>query len=138
ICYLAGPRRSWSNRQRQAAVRAACEAHELELVEFGPFEAQMQSGYRAADLVRSRGITAVIAYDDLIALGLMSRLHELGVRVGPDLSVIGIDDSPMAEMSYPALTSIHVPGVRAGATAVDAVLDLMDGPAEPATHHTIH
>lgn len=137
ICYLNGPRRSWSNRQRQAAVRTACEVHGFELVEFGPFEAQMQSGYRAADLVRSKGITAVIAYDDLIALGLMSRLHELGVRVGPDLSVIGIDDSPMAEMSYPALSSIHVPGVRAGATAVDAVLDLLDRPAEEAEHRTI-
>lgn len=126
ICYLNGPRRSWSNRQRQTAVRGACEGLGIELVEFGPFEAKTQSGYRAAELVRTRGITAVIAYDDLIALGLMSRLHELGVRVGPELSVIGIDDSPMAEVSYPALSSIHVPGVRAGATAVDMVLDLMD------------
>lgn len=130
ICYLNGPRRSWSNSKRQAAVREACATYGLELVEFGPFEAQMQSGYRAAELVRTKGITAVIAYDDLVALGLISRLHELGVGVGPDISVVGIDDSPMAEMSYPALTSIHVPGARAGATAVDLVLDLMDQPQD--------
>ena len=132
ICYLSGPRRSWSNSRRQAAVRTACEAHGIDLVEHGPFEAQIQSGYRAADLVRDREITAVIAYDDLIALGLMARLNERGVRVGQDISVIGIDDSPMAEMAFPSLTSIHVPGARAGALAVDLVLDLIDGTADGA------
>lgn len=130
ICYLSGPRRSWSNDKRQSAVRTACEEYGMELVELGPFEAQMQSGYRAADLVRTKGITAVIAYDDLIALGLMSRMHELGVKVGQEFSVIGIDDSPMAEMSYPALTSIHVPGAIAGATSVDLILDWIDRPHE--------
>ncbi|TDE94753.1 LacI family transcriptional regulator [Occultella glacieicola] len=128
ICYLNGPRRSWSNSQRQAAMRAACADLNLELVEFGPFEPQIQAGVRAADLVHSRDITAVIAYDDMIAMGLMARLTERGLRVGPDISVIGIDDSPMSGMAYPTLTSIHVPGTRAGATAVDLVLDLVDHP----------
>jgi DNA-binding LacI/PurR family transcriptional regulator len=127
ICYLGGPRRSWSNTRRRDAVERICAEHELRLVEFGPFEAQIQSGYRAADLVRSRpDVTAVIAYDDLVALGTMARLSELGVRVGHDVSVIGIDDSPMAEMSFPPLTSIHVPGAGAGVAAVDLLLDLVD------------
>ncbi|MBZ2196835.1 LacI family DNA-binding transcriptional regulator [Occultella gossypii] len=130
ICYLNGPRRSWSNSQRQAAMRAACAELNLELVEFGPFEPQIQAGVRAADLVHSRDITAVIAYDDMIAMGLMARLTERGMRVGPDISVIGIDDSPMSGMAYPTLTSIHVPGTRAGATAVDLVLDLVDHPED--------
>ncbi|APU16451.1 MULTISPECIES: LacI family DNA-binding transcriptional regulator [Actinoalloteichus] len=128
IGYLNGPRRSWSNIQRQNAVRQACADQGAELVEFGPFEPQIQAGVRAADLVHASGMTAVIAYDDMIALGLMARLNERGIRVGPDISVIGIDDSPMSGMAYPTLTSIHVPGAEAGAAAVDIVLDLADAP----------
>lgn len=130
IGYLGGPRRSWSNTQRQNAVRKACQDHGVELIEFGPFEPQIQAGVQAADLVHAAGITAVIAYDDMIALGLMARLNERGVKVGPDISVIGIDDSPMSGMAHPTLTSIHVPGPEAGAAAVDMVLDLADADAD--------
>ncbi|WP_420113533.1 LacI family DNA-binding transcriptional regulator [Pseudactinotalea sp.] len=126
IGYLNGPRRSWSNGQRRTAVQAACADLGIELVELGPFEPQIQAGVRAADLVHSKDLTAVIAYDDLIALGLMARMTERGVKVGPDISVIGIDDSPMSGMAYPTLTSIHVPGSRSGMTAVDLVLDLAE------------
>lgn len=136
ISYLNGPKRSWSNAQRHRAMREACSKADVELIEFGPFEPQIQAGVRAADLVNASGATAVIAYDDLIALGLMARLTERGVRVGADLSVIGIDDSPMSGMAYPTLTSIHIPGAGAGVTAVDIVLDMVDAqfanqPLEP-------
>lgn len=128
IGYLNGPRRSWSNSQRQSAVRKAGADIGVELVEFGPFEPQIQAGVQAADLVAAAKITAVIAYDDMIALGLMTRFHERGLRVGHDVSVIGVDDSPMSSMAYPTLTSIHVPGVEAGAAAVDMILDLIEAP----------
>lgn len=123
ICYLGGPRRSWSNQQRRAAMTAACTKYGADLTEFGPFEPQVQAGARAADLVRTSKTTAVIAYDDLIALGLMARLAEHQLRAGRDFSVIGIDDSPMSGAAYPTLTSIHVPGAEAGSVAVDLLLD---------------
>jgi DNA-binding LacI/PurR family transcriptional regulator len=126
ICYLNGPRRSWSNIQRQTAIRTICERLGMTLTEFGPFEPQVQSGVHAADLVIAGGATGVIAYDDLIALGVMARLNERGLRVGADISVIGVDDSPMSAMAYPTLTSVHVPGSEAGALAVDKVVALID------------
>jgi LacI family transcriptional regulator len=46
--------------------------------------------------------------------------------VGRDISVIGIDDSPMSDVAYPTLTSIHVPGAEAGAVAVDLLLEQLD------------
>ncbi|MGW2157654.1 LacI family DNA-binding transcriptional regulator [Nonomuraea sp. NPDC001699] len=127
IGYLAGPRRSWSNQQRQAAITEACAQLGAELVTFGPFEPQVQAGVQAADLLQGSPATAVIAYDDLIALGVMARMSERGLSVGRDLSVMGIDDSPLSGMAYPTLTSIHVPGAEAGATAVDLLLDVLDG-----------
>lgn len=126
ISYLNGPKRSWSNGQRQKAVREACAEAQIELIEFGPFEPQIQAGARAADLLKASPATAVIAYDDLIALGVMARLAERGISVGPEMSVIGIDDSPMSGMAYPTLTTIHVPGAQAGVQAVDLLLDLID------------
>ena len=123
ISYLGGPRRSWSNAQRHQAVVDATAQAGLELVEFGPFEPQIQAGARAADLVLASLATAVIAYDDLIALGVMARLNERGVEVGRHMSIIGVDDSPMSGMAYPSLTTIHVPGAEAGAQAVDLLID---------------
>ncbi|MGC4152246.1 MAG: LacI family DNA-binding transcriptional regulator [Propionicimonas sp.] len=130
LCYLNGPRRSWSNQQRQRAVREACERAGVDLVEFGPFEPQIQAGMRAADLLCASGATAVIAYDDLLALGVMTRLNERGIQVGSGISVIGIDDSPMSGMVHPSLTSIQIPGSEAGMTAVDALLDLVAAQSE--------
>lgn len=132
ICYLNGPRRSWSNGQRQQAVRSAAQDAGLELVEFGPFEPQIQAGVRAADLVVASSATAVIAYDDMIALGVMTRMNERGIKVGEQFSVIGVDDSLMSGMAYPSLTSIHVPGAEAGMTAVDLLIDLIETKSDPA------
>lgn len=126
ISYLNGPKRSWSNMQRQQAIREACSETQIELIEFGPFEPQIQAGARAADLLNASPATAVIAFDDLIALGVIVRLAERGVSVGSEMSVIGIDDSPMSGMAYPTLTTIHVPGAQAGVQAVDLLLDLID------------
>ncbi|WP_152360173.1 LacI family DNA-binding transcriptional regulator [Microlunatus speluncae] len=130
IAYLNGPRRSWSNTQRQKAIKLACRRHGISMIEFGPFEPQIQSGVHAADLVLAGEATGVIAYDDLIALGVIARLTERGVRTGQDVSVIGVDDSPMSAMAYPTLTTVHVPGAEAGSAAVDALLALIDG-ADP-------
>lgn len=128
ICYLAGPRRSWSNQQRRDALAAACAANDVELRELGPFEPQIQAGMRAADLLQSSEVAAAIAYDDLIALGVMSRLTERGMQVGREISVIGIDDSPLSTVTHPMLTSIHVPAAELGSAAVDLLLDqLRDG-----------
>ncbi|HEY6739303.1 MAG TPA: LacI family DNA-binding transcriptional regulator [Actinopolymorphaceae bacterium] len=125
--YLAGPRRSWSNTQRSAAVAAACERYGAKLVEFGPFEPQIQAGVQAADLVLASTATAVIAYDDLIALGAMARFAERGVRVGSDVSVVGVDDSPMSELAHPTLTSIQVPSRDLGSAAIDLLLEQLGG-----------
>lgn len=125
ISYLNGPKRSWSNRRRLEAVRATAEQLGLQLVEFGPFEPQVQAGAQAADLVLRTGVTAVLAYDDLIALGFMARAQERGVVIGQDISLIGIDDSPMASMANPQLTTVHVPGAQAGVQAVDLLDELI-------------
>lgn len=137
ISYLNGPKRSWSNVQRQLAVQEACKKAGIELIELGPFEPQVQAGARAADLVLASGATAVIAYDDLIALGVMARLNERDIRVGKDLSLIGVDDSLISGMAYPSLTTVQVPGAQAGIEAIDMLIDLIDNYFERKPRHPL-
>ena len=133
ICYLNGPRRSWSNGQRQQSVRSAAHDAGLELVEVRPVRTA-DPGRRARSRPRrGSSATAVIAYDDMIALGVMTRMNERGIKVGEQLSVIGVDDSLMSGMAYPSLTSIHVPGAEAGMTAVDLLVDLIEVASDPAS-----
>jgi DNA-binding LacI/PurR family transcriptional regulator len=127
ICYLNGPQHSWSNTVRRDTLRRVCAELDIEVTEFGPHQPAVQAGVNSADLVLASGATAVIAYDDLIALGLMGRLHERGVRIGEGLSVIGVDDSPMSAMAYPTLTSVHVPTTQAGTAALELLNKLLDG-----------
>lgn len=128
IAYLSGPRSSWANRHRWNAVQAECQRLNLDLTEYGPFEPHLHSGFAAADLLASSGITGVIAYDDMISLGVLSRLAERGLQPGRDISVIGVDDSPMAALSHPSLTTVHVPGAQAGTAAVDLLCEVLAHP----------
>ncbi len=131
IAYLNGPSSSWSNDQRRAAVRKAMSRLGGELTEFGPFEPTMTSGVHAADLVSASDATAVLAYDDMIALGLMARMQFRGLRIGDDVSVVGIDDNPLSATAYPSLTTIKIPGDRAGRVAVDELTAHITRPGEP-------
>ncbi|MGS2618711.1 LacI family DNA-binding transcriptional regulator [Micromonospora sp. LZ34] len=128
VAWVGGPRTSWSNRDRLRGVRAATAAADMELHVTGHFPPQFEGGVAAADLVIASGVTSVIAYNDLMALGLLGRLRDRGVRVPQDISVIGIDDIHMAAMSAPALTTVSLAKEQAGRTAVDLLLALLVQP----------
>ena len=69
----------------------------------------------------------VIAYNDEIAVGVLNRLAHRGVRVPEEVSVIGFDDTGLAEMVMPLLTSVRLPAATAGTAAVRMLLDLVNG-----------
>lgn len=121
IGFLGGPSRSWSNRQRVRFLSAGCAAKGIRLVELGPYEPRFPGGYRAADEALAADVTAVFAYNDLVALGVMARLAARGVRVPDEMSVMGFDDVPMASMVSPPLTTVAVP-IDAVAQAAAAML----------------
>jgi LacI family transcriptional regulator, galactose operon repressor len=131
--FLAGPRRSWSNQQRLRGLRAAAKAADAEIVTIGPVAPQFGGGVNAAEQVLASDVTAVLAYNDLVAAGMLSRLAQLGVEVPAQLSVLGFDDIPLAAMLTPALTTVSAPTVRAGAAAVDALLSRLERPDAPPT-----
>ncbi len=72
-------------------------------------------------------LTALIAANDLMALGAMSAAQERGLRVGRDISIVGFDDIPAAEYSYPPLTTIHQPTYETGRRLTAMLISLIRG-----------
>ncbi len=124
VAYLNGPRGSWSNRERRKGLRRA-DRHGMKITQLGPFEPTFGAGQQCADLVIAADVTAVIAYNDVMALGVLARLAERGVPVPGAMSVTGFDDIAFAAMATPALTTVDLRGERAGRAAVDTLLDVL-------------
>lgn len=85
----------------------------------------MSGGIAATDLALASGATAVLAYNDLLALGVLERARQRGVRVPDELSVVGIDNVPVAAMTSPSLTSVEIPRQASGRAAVELLLGLL-------------
>jgi LacI family transcriptional regulator len=128
IAYVAGPRTSWANRERLRSLRAVGRSAGVDLVEVGNVMPRFEGGVSAADRVLAASVTSVIAYNDLVALGLLHRFRARGVAVPAGMSVLGFDDIPLASMVHPALTTVALPQSQAGQTGVDLLLHLLDRP----------
>ncbi|PZS29219.1 MAG: LacI family transcriptional regulator [Pseudonocardiales bacterium] len=126
VAYLSGPPTSWSNRERRRGLRAASRTTGVEAIELGPFAPKFEAGQQAADLVLATDVTAVLAFNDLIALGVLNRLADRGVGVPAEMSVIGFDDIAFAAMCTPPLTTVFIPKESAGRAAVELLLDWLD------------
>ncbi len=73
--------------------------------------------------------TAILAFNDLIAIGALRTIYTAGLKVPQDISVIGYDDIEMAAYTIPALTTIAQPSYRIGQLALKKVCDMMQGDA---------
>jgi LacI family transcriptional regulator len=131
IAYLDGPRTSWSARQRRQGLGSD---HHVDLVELGPFTPRYEVGLQAADLALAADVTAIMAYNDVMALGVLTRLRDRGVSVPGDVSVTGFDNLTYASLTSPALTTVRMPLASAGRTAVAMLMDWLDTTDTSAPH----
>lgn len=123
----AGPPSSWSGRRRVSGLVAAAARWDLELVRLGTFQPYFAGGTQAADHAVASGVTAVVAFNDLMALGILDRLRQRGIDVPGRMSVVGFDDVQLATLVSPALTTVHAPLARLGRRAVDLLLARLRG-----------
>jgi DNA-binding LacI/PurR family transcriptional regulator len=128
IGYLGGPGQSWSDRERRRGLRARARGRSLEVIEFGPFAPQFEAGQHAADLAVAAEVTAVVAFNDLMALGVLSRLADRGIAVPHEISVVGFDNILMAGMATPQLTTVALPLEQAGRVAIELLLEQLARP----------
>lgn len=120
---------------RQALEEQGLELSE-ELVVLG--DLTQKSGYQATIrlLESPQPPTAIVACNDLMALGAMSAIQERGLVVGRDVAVTGFDDIPMAEHSHPPLTTVYQPIYQIGKMVCEMLIRLLHG-QELAPRHVI-
>lgn len=130
-----------SSRARLAgfrdALRAARIAADASLVVAGDFSFESGRSAGAALLDRRLRPTAIIASNDDMAAGVMAAAHDRGVAIPAALSVCGFDDTPLASMLWPALTTMHQPIDELGYTGTRTLIERMRG-ARAAPPLTLH
>lgn len=130
LAYLSGAVDSESGVARSRAIDASVAADpDLEVLTI-PAGVDFDSGAAAVDAVLACGATGVLAFNDLVAMGLLSAVTERGVRVPDDLSIAGFDGIPFAAYTTPPLTTAAVPTLRIGERAWAAMRALL-AEAEP-------
>lgn len=95
--------------------------------QIGPVHTTVEGGYQAALALEGSSPTAVVTYNDLIAAGIVLRLTADGIKVPDDISVIGFDNTLIAPVVTPPITSIRIPRAQLGQTAVHLLLGRKPG-----------
>jgi len=131
IGYVAGPEASWADGMRWRGMREAAEQLDVRVQRVGPFAPTLAGGVEAAGVIATSTVSAVVAYNDLVAIGLMRGLAAAGLRVPRDVSVVGFDDIFGAELCSPALTTVAAPLTALGTFAVQTLLAGMTSRTPP-------
>jgi DNA-binding LacI/PurR family transcriptional regulator len=125
IAYIGGPNRLLSAQKRLVAFRESMR-HHLNEKSSPIYEAdfRLEGGQKAAHEMFSarRKPTAVIAANDMMALGVMRECRTRGLRLPEDLSIVGFDDIAFAQLADPPLTTVCLPREQLGRKVVEAML----------------
>ncbi|MGW1269176.1 LacI family DNA-binding transcriptional regulator [Streptomyces sp. NPDC002491] len=136
VWHLAGPEDWQEAADRAAGWRATLEAAGVEPPMTLSGDWSPLSGYRAGQELAGwvgRGLTAVFAANDQMALGVLRALREAGVRTPQDVAVVGFDDIPESEYFAPPLTTVRQDFAAVGRRGIALLLELIEGPPPAAT-----
>ena len=92
IAYLSGPPALWTDSQRWHGLTDHAARLGVDIVRLGPFMPTLDQGTAAADVGLGSGATALVAFNDLLAIGMLQRLRQRKVNVPEAISVVGHDD----------------------------------------------
>jgi DNA-binding LacI/PurR family transcriptional regulator len=132
ILHLAGPRDWLDARARELEWQRCLERARLPAITPAVGDWTSNSGYAFGKSIKNQPkFTAVFAANDQMALGLIHALHESGLRVPDDVSVVGFDDLPDARHYLPPLTTVRQDFRELGTRAIEIVLADLEGLAAP-------
>lgn len=133
IAFISGKTDIRSSRRRLEAFQRSMKQlfpDAPELVFYGNFK--IEGGRRAAhEIIMTQAgnlPTAVVAANDLTAIGAISEFEAAGLKVPADISVVGFDDIDFATLTKPALTTVNLPRNELGRRAVEMLLKSLDSP----------
>jgi LacI family transcriptional regulator len=125
IAYVSGPSNSWMSIERWRLLMKNALKVGMSIVEIGSTSPTLEGGKEAFDRVKAAGVTAVIAYNDLVAIGLMREAQANGLKIPSQLSIIGFDNIFGSDFTTPGLTTIATQLNQVGAEAVTAILNAL-------------
>ncbi|MDT3440180.1 LacI family DNA-binding transcriptional regulator [Pseudofrankia sp. BMG5.37] len=127
VTYVAGPEASWADGMRWRSLRDAAAQLSLRIRRIGPFAPDVRGGVQAAEQFQTQPTSAVVAYNDQLAIGLIRGLAAHGIGVPGDVSVVGFDNIAAANLVTPGLTTVAAPLYTQGVTAARHVLGMIEG-----------
>lgn len=134
IAYISGPLESYSAEQRLAGYKSALINNGIEidesLIEYG--DTRRASGYDITDKLMSKELdfTALVCFNDLMAVGALQRLQDLGVRVPDDISLAGFDNIYVTKITNPKITTVAQPAYDMGCEAARVLIEKIEKRAE--------
>lgn len=138
IAHVAGPLHISSARDRLLGYRKTLEAHGIPLRESYVLEGAvtLEDGYAAGkELLRLEPFpTAVFAYSDFVAVGIMQAILEAGLRIPEDISLVGYDDIVFSAYTKVPLTTVRIPKRKLGKEAVRLLLSKIEKPRTALSH----
>ncbi|MEW6046876.1 MAG: LacI family DNA-binding transcriptional regulator [Bacillota bacterium] len=95
-----------------------------------------QHGHREARRLLEGGDrpTAIVGMDDVLAAGVCRAAREMGLELPRDLSVVGFNDDPLAQLLNPPLTTVRIPARELGEAAARQLIDRLNGRIPPVRH----
>lgn len=129
---IGGPPELWTAQQRLAGYREAFAAAGMDpdAVPVDQGDYKQSSGYEIAKRVLSRGQehapTALLCANDLMAVGALTYAREAGIDVPGQLSITGFDDTPLASVVTPSLTTVRQPAHELGRSAAKLLFALLE------------
>ena len=130
IAYIGGPPHLHSAQRRKKAFMESAAQMGLDPQPAIDADFTVKGGYFACSkLLKTSAPTAILAGNDLTAIGVLHRAYDGGLAVPQDLSVVGFDDILIAEYAQPALTTVAVPRTGIGKVAFEALWEMVSDPA---------
>jgi DNA-binding LacI/PurR family transcriptional regulator len=131
VVHISGPLDFLEAGQRIDGWRATLKAAGAEVPEVLGGDWSPRSGYELGQrLVRSGGASAIFVGNDQMALGVLRALHEAGVDIPGQVSVVGFDDIPEAQYFTPPLTTVRQDFGELGRTSLRLMLAMMEAAGE--------
>jgi DNA-binding LacI/PurR family transcriptional regulator len=151
IAFIRGPKSLSSSGQRWKGIRGFAQSAGISLdakrIAEMPQSLDPNSSFEAGarlteELLRhGKSFSALMAFDDMTALGAMRALKKHGARVPEDCSVVGFDDVALAAISAPSLTTVRQPMQMMGTLAAGIVRDAIDAVSQkgevPVVRHRV-
>jgi DNA-binding LacI/PurR family transcriptional regulator len=131
VAIIGGPTALWTAGQRMAGYREALAAYGIDplAVPVATGDYQQESGFECARRLLegpyAERLTALICANDLMAIGAMLYCRRAGLRIPEDISLCGFDNTPLAALIEPGLTSVDQSGRSLGIAACRLLLRLI-------------